>query len=186
MRRNPEYFGGKLSLMYRTNVMNWLREEMSKHNDRSTDTEFGRKVRMYYQYKTLAEIQERFSCGEVISGFTLVGDQHKIWIAYGKKRRSGLMNIVSIDRVDYGLAMKSMGLAYVSCKLEDQRDELWSLDVKTVEDKISSHCMLLPYIETGQFRELFTLIYDDWDIGDENFQKCLPMVCSTLFKTNVL
>ena len=116
----------------------------------------------------------------------MAGKQSKILIAYGKKRRSGLMNIVSIERVDNGSAMKSMGLAYVSCKLEDQRHELMSLDVKVVEDQISSHCILLPYIETGEFRELFAIIYDDWDIGDENFGKCLPRSCSTLFKTNVL
>ena len=51
MRRNPDYFGGKLCLMYRTNVMNWIREEMNRFkNDDDTDLEFGRKPRMYYQY----------------------------------------------------------------------------------------------------------------------------------------
>ena len=89
MRRNPQYFAGKLSLMYRTNVMNWIREEMSRHNANSTDKEFGRKTRMYYQYRTLSDVQDRFSVGDVISGFTLKGDDHKIKVAYEKNADLG-------------------------------------------------------------------------------------------------
>ena len=187
MRRNPEYFGGKLCLMYRTNVMDWVREEMSKRDTRGNDEEFKREERMYYQYKTLAEIKKRFSCGEVISGFTTGGED--LLIAYGKNRRSGLMNIVKIERMDNGSAMKSMGLAYVSCKLKEKSQELEgfkNLDVKMVEDEIISHFILLPYVETGEFRGLFAVIYDDWDVGDEYFKKSLPGLCSKLFETNVL
>ena len=187
MRRNPEYFGGKLCLMYRTNVMDWVRKEMSKHYTRGNDEEFKREERMYYQYKTLAEIKKRFYCGEVISGFTTGGED--LLIAYGKNRRSGLMNIVKIERMDNGSAMKSMGLAYVSCKLKEKSQELEgfkNLDLKMVEDEIINHFILLPYVETGEFRGLFAVIYDDWDIGDEYFKKCLPGLCSKLFETNVL
>ena len=187
MRRNPEYFGGKLCLMYRTNVMDWVREEMSKRDTRGNDEEFKREERMYYQYKTLAEIKKRFSCGEVISGFTTGGED--LLIAYGKNRRSRLMNIVKIERMDNGSAMKSMGLAYVSCKLKEKSQELEgfkNLDVKMVEDEIISHFILLPYVETGEFRGLFAVIYDDWDVGDEYFKKSLPGLCSKLFETNVL
>ena len=186
MRRNPEYFSGKLCLMYRTNVMNWIREKMSSSNDNRTDTEFGRKARMYYQYRTLTAIQDRFTCGEVISGFALEGDTHKIMVAYGKKRRSGFMNIVSIDRVDVGESMKSIGLAYVTCLLEDPLPDFQSVDVNSVEDIISHHCILLPFIQNGTFTGLFAVVYDDWDVGDECFKKCLPMLCSILFSISVL
>ena len=75
MRRNPDYFGGKLCLIYRTNVMNWIREEMNRFkDDDDTDLEFGRKPRMYYQYKTLDQIEKRIKSGDLISGFTLAGD----------------------------------------------------------------------------------------------------------------
>ena len=186
MRRNPQYFAGKLSLMYRTNVMNWIREEMSRHNANSNDKEFGRKARMYYQYRTLSDVQDRFSVGDVISGFTLKGDDHKIMVAYGKKRRSGLMSIVSIDCVDVGESVKSIGLAYVICQLEDTVDDFQTIDVNLVENMIASHCILLPFIQNGNFTGLYAVVFDDWDVGDESFRKCLPMLCSTLFSINVL
>ena len=186
MRRTPEYFGGKLCLMYRTNVMNWIREKMSSYNDNRTDTEFGRKPTMYYQYKTLAEIKDRFTCGEVISGFTLEGDPHKIMVAYGNKRRSGLMNIVSIDRVDVGESMKSIGLAYVTCLCEDPIPDFQSVDVNSVEDVISHHCLMLPFIQNGNFTGQYAVVYDDWDVGDECFKKGLPILCPLLFSSNVL
>ena len=186
MRRNPQYFAGKLSLMYRTNVMNWIREEMSRHNANSNDKEFGIKARMYYQYRTLSDVQDRFSVGDVISGFTLKGDDHKIMVAYEKKRRSGLMIIVSIDRVDVGESVKSIGLAYVTCQLEDTVDDFQTIDVNSVENMIASHCILLPFIQNGNFTGLYAVVFDDWDVGDESFRKCLPMLCSTLFSINVL
>ena len=135
------------------------------------DLGFGRKARMYYQYRTLTAIQDRFTCGEVISGFALEGDTHKIMVAYGKKRRSGFMNIVSIDRVDVGESMKLIGLAYVTCLLEDPLPDFQSVDVNSVEDVISHHCILLPFIQNGKFTGLFAVVYDDWDVGDECFKK---------------
>ena len=65
-------------------------------------------------------------------------------IAYGSKRRSGLMNLVSIDRVDLGHSFKMIGLSYVTCELEDPMEEFHSLDVNSVEDMIeTTACVFL-------------------------------------------
>ena len=96
------------------------------------------------------------------------------------------MSIVSIDRVDVGESVKSIGLAYVTCQLEDTVDDFQTIDVNSVENMIASHCILLPFIQNGNFTGLYAVVFDDWDVGDESFRKCLPMLCSTLFSINVL
>jgi hypothetical protein len=187
MRRNPDYFGGKLCLMYRTNVMNWIREEMNRFkNDDDTDLEFGRKPRMYYQYKTLDQIEKRIKFGVVISGFTLAGDDDRIMVTYGTKRRSGLMNCISISRLDRESSRKCLGLAYVTCKLDEQVETLFAVEVKAVEEIIGHYCLLLPLVENHEFTGKYAVIYEDWDVGDEYFKKYLPSIYSLLFKTNVL
>ena len=64
MRKTTPYFAGKLTLMHKTNVMEWLNEELRKAEKKEgkQDSET-RPTRMYYQYKTLEEI-ERENEGE--------------------------------------------------------------------------------------------------------------------------
>ena len=79
MRRTPEYFTQKLSNMYKSNVMDWLCEQLDDH-----DLAENWSARMYYQYDSLEEIQQKMRLGEVISGFTFKGKQTKMIVAYGK------------------------------------------------------------------------------------------------------
>ena len=192
MRRTPEYFEGKLRLMYKTNVMNWIRDQInnSKHDQDNTDGNHSnhqaRKPRMYYQYNTLDEVLRRFESGEVLSGFTVEGGGENIMIAYGTKRRSRLVNCISISRLNSGQSTKCIGLAYVKCQLDEQSDELFGVDVDGVEELIDHYCLLLPLIQDSRFDGGYAVIYDDWDVGDEFFKKYLPCLCPLLFNTNVM
>ena len=141
---------------------------------------------MYYQYKTLDEVQNRMKYGDVISGFIFDGDSEKIMVGYGMKRCSGLMNCIGISRLNYGKSTKCIGLPYVKCKIDDQIEDLLSVEVNTVGDIIGNYCLLLPLIQDGEFNGQYTVIYDDWDVGDEYFRKCLPCLCLLLFNTNVM
>ena len=73
MRKTPDYFEGKLRLMFKTNVMDWVRDclSQSKNSHDSESTE--RNYRMYYQYKSLEEITEKLHSGGVLLGFTIEG-----------------------------------------------------------------------------------------------------------------
>ena len=69
MRKNQQYFEQKLILMYRRNVLSWIKENLCNDDDEYEDVPDKNKPRMYYQYKSLGEIQERIKKGKVLSGF---------------------------------------------------------------------------------------------------------------------
>ena len=186
MRKTTEYFAGKLSRMYRTNVMDWLDEELSKEINSTSRKSTRRTPRMYYQYKTLDEIKMRINVGSVLSGFSFKGNDDKVLVAYGEKRRSGIMNCIGISRLNKGHASKCIGLAYVQCSLDDQTELLLDVHVQTVEKMIQNYCLLLPFVEDETFTNKFAIIYDDWDCGDEYFVKCLPSICPFCFSTDVM
>jgi len=186
MRRTTQYFSGKLSLMHKTNNMDWLREEIRKADVDGTYKSERRSPRMYYQYKTLEEIERRMSLGEVLSGFTFEGNGDNIMIAYGEKRRSGLMNCIGITRLRKGVAKKVVGLAFVKCQLDDTSNVIKDVDVEILESKMKHYCIMLPLLDDGDFFSEFAIIYDDWDVGDENFRKCLPSLCPLCFERDVL
>ena len=67
-------------------------------------------------------------------------------IAYGAKRRSGILNCVSISRLNPGQSKTCIGLEYVKCHLDAQCGELADMDVETVEEEIDHYfycCHLL-------------------------------------------
>ena len=70
MQRTTKYFSGKLNLVHKTNNMDWLRDEIRKESMDGTYKSEKRSPPMYYQYKTLEEIERQMSLGEVLSGFT--------------------------------------------------------------------------------------------------------------------
>ena len=151
MRRTTQYFSGKLSLMHKTNNMDWLREEIRKADVDETYKSERRSPRMYYQYKTLEEIERRMSLGEVLSGFTFEGSGNNIMIAYGEKRRSGLMNCIGITRLRKGVAKKVVGFAFVKCQLDDTSNVIKDVDVEILESKMKHYCIMLPLLDDRDF-----------------------------------
>ena len=113
MRRTPQYFAGKMRLMFRRNVMDWLNESMFVGDDEAVAK---RKMRMHYHYHSSSDIETVFSNGRVISGFTLKniasGDvnSEKIMIAFGNSRRSGMISMIGLSRVNRGNYVARCGL----------------------------------------------------------------------------
>jgi len=190
MRRTTQYFSGKLTLMYKTNVMEWLTDQFKKENSDDKTNEHNQWVgKMYNQYVSLEEIKRKMRVGEVMSGFTFQGNTDKIIIAYGEHRRSGVMKCIGITRYEKDYSKHCIGIAYVKCELDNTMENaLYSqeIDVKEVESMIKHYCLLLPLMKEGNFNNEFVMVYDDWDVGDEHFRKSLPSLCPMCFETDVL
>ena len=142
---------------------------------------------MYYQYETLEKIQCRISQEKVVSGFTLNNNLSKLIIGYGKKRRSGFMNCVEVRRINKGSARKCVGLAFVKVHRDDDQNKIMEdVEVSFLEKNMVNYFLLLPLLVDGNFDDEFAAVYDDWDVGDENFRKCLLVLCTICLQSNVL
>ncbi len=183
MRKTPQYFVGKLSKMYKQNVMSWLADRLDSRSIKKGK----QSDRMYYQYENMEEIERKIQLGEVISGFTLKADPSKLIVGYGGNRRSGLINCVEVRRLNKGRAKKCVGLAYVKVELRNGESEVMTeVDLDFLVDRIEHYFLMLPLIDHGDFAQEFSLIYEDWDTADENFRKCLPSLCKLCFEEDVL
>ena len=81
---------------------------------------------------------------------------------------------------------KCVGLAFVKCQLDDTRNIIQDVDIEILESKMKHYCLMLPLLDDGDFSAEFAIIYDDWDVGDEIFRKCLPSLCRICFEIDVL
>ena len=186
MRKTTQYFTGKLILMHKTNMMDWLSAQFSKVGEDAAQNRNKRSPRMYYQYATFEELEKKLRLGEVLSGFTFKGNCDQIIIAYGERRRAGFMNYVGVTRMNKGESRKCIGLAYVKCRFDEKDDIMIDVNVQAIESRIEHHCLMLLLIDNGTFEQEFAIVYDDWDVSDENFRKCLPNLCPICFENDVM
>ena len=98
------------------------------------------KARMYYHYHSPADIQSIFKDRCVISGFTLKNiasgrKSNKIMIAFGTSRRSAMVSMMRLKRINEGNYASHSSLMYVECELAPKY--LWVLDKSVIE--IESH-----------------------------------------------
>ena len=96
------------------------------------------------------------------------------------------MNIIGITRFDIGTARKCLGLPYAKCAFDDEDDVLFDMDVSEIESQIQHKCLLLPLIDDSNYVQEFAIFYDDWDVSDDKFEKCLPRLCTRCFEMDGL
>ena len=137
---------------------------------------------MYYQYNSLEEIIRKLRDGEVISGLALKGSENLV-VCYGDQNRSGITNCVELRRVHKGYSKKCMGLHYVKFSLDYCITE--NVCKKAMEETVSNYMLMLPLIEDGNFAQQFTVVFDDWDVGDHYFRKNLPGLCEICFHGDI-
>ena len=183
MGKTTEYFMGTLTLMHKSVTMDWIKRNFVESEAKNKRDH----RRMYYQYKSLDDITIKMRTGEVISGFMIKGS-NKICVAYGKNRRGGKMNVIGIQRVNKGRGHKVLGLAYVKCLLDPENMAFRDQGIYDFIENygVEHYCLLLPFIDEGNFEGNMAVVYDDWDVGDINFKKVLPTLCEILFGYNVL
>jgi hypothetical protein len=167
--------------------MEWYDGQFRQEANREAgiETTF-RKTRNYFQYTSKHDIDRKVMLGEVLSAFTFFGNPNKLVVAFGEKRRQGLMDIIGITRLDDGITTKCLGLPYMKCSFDNDTDILVEMDVEEIESQIQHHCLLLPLIDDGNFIQEFAIVYDDWDISDEKREKSLSNLCTSCFETDVL
>ena len=156
MRRNAQYFGKKMVNLYTNNVLDWENDRLFRDNPLAKIA--SRPLRMYYQYPNWSDVNVKFTSGQVLSAFTYGNEsEEKLMIAYGSKRRSGMVSLASVTRSNEMEGTSSIGLTYVSYEL--QREECCEehVNLKTMEDNIRSYCLLLPYSSSVGERALYRI-----------------------------
>jgi hypothetical protein len=181
MRRNPQYFGKKMVNLFTNNVLDWENERLFRENPLEKIT--SRPLRMYYQYPTWAEVNMKLRSGQVLSAF-LHGNEAdaKLMIAFGSKRRSGLVSLAAVTRTNDRQITSSIGLPYVRYELQKEECCNECLNLCGVEDNIRSYCLLLPYLHHGKdFNMQMAVVFDDWDIVSLNGEKVKMRPCKHVF-----
>jgi len=74
----------------------------------------------------------------------------------------------------------------VKCAFNNDVDVLFDMDVDEIKSQIQHYCLLLPLMDDSIFEQEFDIVYDDWDVSDDNFEKYLPNLCSRCFETHLL
>ena len=150
MRRTAQYFGKKMVNLYTNNVLDWENKRLFVDNPLAKIAP--RPNRLYYQYSDWSDISNTFDRGHVLSAFTYVnGSDEKLMIAYGLHRRLGLVSLAPVTRTDQLEGTSSMGLAYVSCELGTEESCEDDILLEKVDENITSHCLLLPYLLPGTY-----------------------------------
>ena len=171
MRRNAQYFGKKMVNLFTNNVLDWENERLFRENPLEKIT--SRPLRMYYQYPTWAEVDVKFRSGQVLLAFMYGNETDaKLMIAFGSKRRSGLVSLAAVTRANDRQSTSSIGLPYV--RYEFQKEECCDecLNLSSMEDNITSYCLMLPYLHRGKdFNMQMAVVFDDWDIMSLNGEK---------------
>ena len=97
------------------------------------------------------------------------------------------MNVIGVHRVEPGHGHKVVGLSYVKYVLDGERFAYQDVDVDVFMEQmdVQNYCLILSFIDRGVFGSDFAVVFDDWDVGDLYFNKCLPSLCALLFSDKV-
>ena len=103
----------------------------------------------------------------MISAFLCRGEEWEcLRVAYGSRRRYGLVTTAKLCRNDIAGAVSAMGVEYSELNLVTNKDEHEETSVDKLEERILAPCLLLPYVISNKtFEQKFAVSYADWDIG---------------------
>lgn len=181
MRRNAQYFGKKMVNLYTNNVLDWENDRLFRDNPLAKIA--SRPLRMYYQYPNWLDVNVKFTSGQVLSAFTYGNaSEEKLMIAYGLKRRSGMVSLASVTRSNETEGTSSIGLTYVSYDLQGEECCEEHVNLKTMEDNIRSYCLLLPYLLPGtDYKKQIAIVFNDWDVMSIDGKKVEMRPCKHVF-----
>ena len=185
MQRSQNYFARKLSVMHRRTAFRWIRDNISETTEENaSDTG---TTRNYYQYGSIDEIKRRLKAGCPLSGFTIPGwGDGVVLVAFGENRRSGKMHVAGIQMNHETQQKKLLGAVYCECELDEEEFWMMDKDVESVEQIITSYCLMLPLVGRGKFTGEFTYVYSDWDVNGEDLKKRLPYLCRMIFACDIM
>ena len=178
MRKTPTYFRDKLTLIYKLKSMEFVKQRMKSDDDVAESS----KGKDFYCYSDLAAIQARLEKGLPLSAIVFKDDfvpasKKVVWIAF--ERSKGCVKLVPLQYSSV-LDAELCGLECAKCTL--LTDNVWQNTLSFIRGKISSHCLLLPYIENKVCGSKFAMIHDDWDVLTLS-GKGEASLCISLFDT---
>jgi len=93
-------------------------------------------------------------------------------IAFGSKRRLGLVSLAAVTRANDRQITSSIRLPCVVYELQKEESCDECLNLSSMEDNIRSYCLMLPYLHHGKdFNMQMAVVFDDWDIMSLNGEK---------------
>ena len=157
--------------------MAWLNEKLRKTRETNDYSH------MYFKYKSIEEVKEKFENGDVLSGLTTKVDDAEtleghFWIAYRKKCPKINMVPIIIDKAET-TSMLLCGMTYHQYLLSEDKCML-GLIREEVEELTSDYCLRLPYCDKNEegFERLYSIVFSDWEVIDRNgrktYQSCAP------------
>ena len=183
MTRTEKYFQTKLRTMYRMNAFEWIRDQIG--GETLNDERFEQRERNYYQYESLEDIELKIREGNVFCGFCIPNQNGRVYIAYGNSRRSMKASIIEVKRRDKNHGARTMGLVFHQCVL-DYANKKEDRDLEALETLMTKYCIFLPLVVDGKFKNKYTCVYSDWDVGRDNLSEGLPQACEYLFRFDVM
>ena len=126
----------------------------------------------FYCYTDMAVIQDHFEKGLPLSAFVFNNDyvptdRCLVWIAFGRSK--GNINIVPLQYAEASVNDEELcGLGCATCTLH--LENTYQEKLSCLHERISSHCLLLPFVKdkanrTPQtFDSKFAMVHDDWDV----------------------
>ena len=84
--------------------------------------------------------------------------------------------MIGIQRVNKGKQYKVLGLTCVKCVLDSEEKSFKDQGIYDLMEYywVKHYCLLLPFIDEGNFADHMAVVYDDWGVRDINFKKVLP------------
>ena len=180
MRQTAEYFAKKMSNLFQKNVLEWENERLFK--DDPLNKVVSRENCMYCHYHNRAEVESRFSEGQILSAVMCVkSGANVIRVVLGSHRRSGRASTVTVHWRQRGVNVTAMGLVYLMLEMEENLEGDEVMDIEELETATKAHCLLLPYVlPRVDFAKQFAVVYDDWDVeglnGKRNMRPCNNML----------
>lgn len=167
MRKTATYFRDKLKLIYKLKAMEFIKKrmkDMMEDDDEEEERDLPyRSSKNFYSYSTIDEVKQQFERGMPISAF--VYDDNYVFVAFGKSKKN--IQIAPINYVMTADCVELCGIPFANCSLRSEMT--YMLPLGEMKKKVTSHCILLPYIadcanRTQSFEQKFAFIHDDWDI----------------------
>lgn len=178
MRKTATYFRDKLCLIYKRKSMDFIKLRMKSYSAESAEEDGAVAVvpsrcgKGFYCYTDMAIIQEHFEKGLPLSAFVfnddyVPTDRCLVWIAFGRSK--GNINIVPLQYAEASVNDDELcGLGCATCTLH--LENTYQEKLSCLHERISSHCLLLPFVKDKAnrtpptFDSKFAMVHDDWDV----------------------
>ena len=95
------------------------------------------------------------------------------------------MNLVTMKMKDNVPEKRVLGLSYLGLET-DWDNQICNVNIEDVEQKISTHCLLLPLkLNTGREGSvMYALVHDNWLVTDRHGKTVMPQLCADLMKSS--